>query len=656
MLKNDTVCRIWDNTVYNVYCNIKNKPYTLITGKSILLLLRELSMTSENSIIWRGKYTIDYIAKILTVNDNLFTLPKDKTHLTEIINGKIYYRERFIEANEWEAPSNLEESLFPSWKFYYHSLCWLNPVYKYLRNRKNGEYEKFFITTVKAWLEKYGIPPVQLPTQLEPGDYTWYDMSVAWRTIIIISALALHPDDDFFIFYLKNHADALMTEEYYPGIGNHALHMNYALASAALVLNNYQFLKTAFDRIEKLKAISIDNEGVSLEGSASYHLFNMNWWKTLHLQLAKIYKLAIIKNKIIIPDMRSFLKNCIAPDGKIIPLGDSIMTKRAFQGLLKDYPRYFVDYLKKDAELVYALSMGEEGIPFHKTMYVFQDGYWFSRSQIDGLPSTKQSLAFIRFGYGLKERVHAHDDAGSILFYPNGVRILEDGGMYGYYGGKIREFVKSQKAHNTILFSEKKYYRSAYSEIKHAESGLFFDQAEISIKNIQHSVWTRIIAHAKNEKFLFIQDHIRTSSNFFTQLFNLGDGFNIVEILQNRINVEDDNGNKACFFWLCNNVKLDKEYGNENDFIGFRSTYEGEIHPIYTITARFDDIDNNRTDKIIVVILLLDKEDMFTDVQIVSYNLYSNHTKFVLKKNKRILYCDVFFGKEDNPSNIMVLV
>ena len=592
------------------------------------------------------------VAAALCSRDSFFALRDPDKRVAELLKDQIYFRERLIGFDHWEAPENVESSLVKSWKFYYHSLVWLAPLRHVYRIVPDENYKDVYLRNIREWLTRHGIPPTPLPTQKEPGDYTWYDMSAAWRTMVIIGAISMSGPEPDLIDYLSGHADVLMDDTYYAGLGNHALHQNYALMSAATVLNRQDQLESALTRIEALRQISIDDEGVALEGSAGYHLFNMDWWLNMDHQLKQVSRFVDDIAEIQIPDMRPFLRSIIAPDGKIIPLGDSTMSKGLYRNVINEYPDHFTSFIEDDPTLVHALSCGLEGTPATETMQAFSDGFWFSRCRSNDREPRCQSHATIKFGPGLAERVHAHDDAGSITFYPRGIRLLEEGGMFGYYGGNRREFVKSNLAHNTVVVPGRKYYRSAVSPLHNARSTPDFDQAEVEVLALERTRWRRLVAHAHGDDLMLIQDIVDAGDATFQQIFNLGDGFRVVEMHDGRVDVQDEAGNRASLVWLSRDANLGMVYGREAPLMGWRSTFEGELHPITCITAGFSPAAKETKVKVALAIVMLAKEEDFRDIALDNIRFRATSTLFDLRRKTEVLECMVTFGGNDTASRV----
>lgn len=383
--------------------------------------------------------------------------------------------------------------------------------------------------------------------------------------------------------HIATHKSALLDEDYYAQIGNHALHQNNALLSAALFFDDQAALDVSLNRIKALCAASVDEEGVCTEGAPAYHAFNAHWiHQTLgRLQFAtEFYSIPMP----VIQDMRPFTAQCIAPDGFYVPFGDTFMGRSPLATEFRArFGEAYCAYLMESPELAFALTMGREGCPPKASLAVFKEGYCFSRRRHNDDPAS-DSLCAMRFGAGLTTRVHAHDDGGSLVYYPRGMRLLEDGGMYGYYGGRYRTFVQSTMAHNVVTSFSKKYYRSAVNELTYAESTEESDIIEVKVQALEKSRWSRKILHHKLHDCLFVEDVIASTDDSLFQNWNFSEGISVVNVLKNRIDVEGERI-RASLLWLCDDIRLEISCGRSNPMLGWASSDESEIHRILSIQA-----------------------------------------------------------------------
>jgi hypothetical protein len=572
------------------------------------------------------------LAGELCFGDGLFETSDDEGKASRVLAGRIDFRGSEVAFAQWHAPDNVPESLLPAWKFFFHSLVWVDPL-----RRVGGSHEAYlekYREYVFGWLHDHGSPPSPLPTLKQPGDYTWYDMAVAWRALVIlgaISILKLEPSElDFLEGHLRQHMHVLAADESYAQRGNHALHQSNGLLSAALYFGELALIELALSRIRQLLSSSFDDEGVNLEGSPAYHAFNMFWWFETKRRL-EIARTAC--PNIDVPemaDMRPFLRHVIAPDGKYALLGDTIITRSAMKSALGDrFPRHFIGHLEADPALRYVLTCGAEGARPAESSKAFRAGYWFSRSaSADG--SLRDSHCSMCFDVGIA-RLHGHDDAGSVTYYPRGYRLIEDGGMYGYYGGALREFVKSPAAHNVIVVPGAKYYRSAVSELLFATETGAIHTARVNIRNIERTTWHRQVVHVCAEDFLIVQDIFSTRAQSLYQGWNIGDGCEIANLVPGRCDVQQGE-NRASFFWLGDTGDVSVVSGRRSPLAGWRSTFEGEAHPIRSVRVS----PTSAKGKLTTVIVPLPASLEFESVEIVGHTFRTSETLLRLRADKKV--------------------
>src|SRR5690554_4299002 len=148
----------------------------------------------------------------------------------------------------------------PSWRFRFHSLTWLVPFFEC------AEAQERVRDILLQWFK--GNPPSN-----PPSDFSWSDHSTALRAEVYATAAQKFPDD-WIIEALERHGTLLSDPEFYEGEGNHALDQSIALHKVGAVLGREDWLKLAEERMNSLAIESIDDQGVTNEGSVHYQLYN----------------------------------------------------------------------------------------------------------------------------------------------------------------------------------------------------------------------------------------------------------------------------------------------------------------------------------------------------------------------------------------------
>lgn len=550
---------------------------------------------------------------------------------------------------EYLNPKGISVAMRPNWFSVYHSLVWMLPLLSMAKTRGESLYLARMMALVRQWHECHGEAPNPLPTARNPGDYSWLDMSTAYRADVLAALYAALPQEDseallLLETLLAHHLAVLKSDAYYARIGNHALHQNNALLLLSLLYDDEEGIALAQGRMDTLVRESVDDEGVSLEGAPGYHILNLNWWEKTRKRWALAKEIRPELNSPFLPDMRPLLAYAVAPDADLVPIGDTPLDANSTLIRYRDkFGARFIQELCANPEVDFALSGGRQGRQPDGTQKVFKDGYVFSRIPF-GDDRSRDSHCSLRFGPGLSARVHAHDDGGSVTYYPRGARLLEDGGMYGYYGGEYREFIKSPFAHNVVCADGMKYYRSAVNLLNAASSDPCGDFAQVEIKAIAQARWTRRLVHGRAFEFLLVEDVFDNASRGMYQNWNLGDGFGIVNLRKNRVDVTNGMLN-ASFFWLCELSGLEVLTGSKNPLRGWRSGREGEIHPVSSLRAS---LAGERV-KIPVLILPLPSNADFDDLAVSEITLRSRSIRFSVTwaDTRKNLVIDCF--RAENP-------
>ena len=586
--------------------------------------------------------SVSDVAQKLCFGDGFYPLDNESQKLDKLLAGVVEFRRHDIDISDWRRPPNLEESLLSSWLFYYHSLIWVDPLRRAFLATGDGRYRSELVKHVESWIRDHGVIPEPPPTSKQPGDYSWYDMSTAWRAIVLIGIVSTNRMEGSMEAWLSgaldSHISALKDERFYAGVGNHALHQNNALLSLGLLLQDEEAIGTATERYASLLRISVDEQGVALEGSPAYHLFNLIWWHEARQRLTVAKRLRPDIQVPEIPSMNPFLRDSIAPDGKFVLIGDTTLSHKPLLTVMGDkYPTAFMDQLAEDDELTYVLTMGKKGRPPTELTSLYRDGFWFSRSTWE-TPFRDQSLVSVRFGIGMKYRVHAHQDAGSITYYPRSWRLLEDGGMFSYYGGRNRNFVKSQSAHNVVMVPGAKYYITGEAPLDSVVTNETAALIRINVNVLEKCKWHRSVVHGRSEELLLVQDIVKTGDERgVVQLWNLGDDTCVERLVGNRLDVSSGE-RKASFYFFGADIEIALVRGQESPQLGWRSSFEGKIEPCYAVRVTSPGPEA----KLLMCCIPLRKHESYEKIEAFSVTYKRDETRVSLRREG--VRRDIIFG------------
>ncbi len=105
--------------------------------------------------------------------------------------------------------------------------------------------------------------------------------------------------------------------------------------------------------------------------------------------------------------------------------------------------------------------------------------------------------------------------------------------------------------------------------------------------NVEGVKWRRVFAHARALSGFCVQDLVETvvDGGEVFQNWNLGDAFRIVSVDVNRV-VFSSGAVHGAMLWAEAPKRILVYAGEEAPLVGWRSTFEGELHEVATISAR----------------------------------------------------------------------
>lgn len=371
-----------------------------------------------------------------------------------------------------------------NWRFQFHTLLWLDNLRECSTELSSDEGLALYARLLRDWIEKN---PVDEP----PSDYSWFDMAVGLRAIVLVQALAALGPLEWLIKSLETHGQHLADPANYEGKGNHSLHQDMGLIVLGQLLERPDWLETARLRIEKMFNEAIDSEGVSREGSIDYQYRNYRWYDEAARRLnAANVRLPDSMQKTL-PKMPEFMAHATGPSTHYAMLGDTLLHRApVIQGTQTEWVK---DLSKAPTNNVAVFRAG----------YLFARNAW--RTWTDD-PST--TYLTMRFGPGRSTAVHGHEDAGSITFDAYGERLLCDSGLYAYEAGDDRLFFRGRSAHNVIDVPGRPYYPSAESPLIAYQTTSDHVMATVEVRGIKGVVWHRTVLHSLKHGYIVVDDRI----------------------------------------------------------------------------------------------------------------------------------------------------
>ncbi len=455
-----------------------------------------------------------------------------------------------------------------SWLFRYQSLTWVDV----LRRSNGGDHStamhaRYRDLLMDWWRDNQAV--IEPTTSANAtDDYRWFDMSTAYRGLMYLCAVPEIGPEQWLLDALSTHGAVLADDTAYAGGGNHALHQDMALLAIGYTLDQPDWIEKATERATALLTTAIDAQGVSLEGSASYQLANFVWWEESRTRL-EIVGTDLGSEWDRLDEMPNVMGHFIAPDGRWALIGDSEFRP---VGSIAETP------------FDYARSQGDVGAPPEDTVVALDAGYVFARNtwsyEEDG---SSMNFVGLRFGPPMKGQAHAHEDLGSVVFYSGNDRLIDDTGLYAYFGGEDRKHLVSQAAHNVIRIEDADYYRSAVAELtafEHEQDWVF---ANVSTGAIAGARWSRTLIAVLDAGIVIVDDRIsQKESRTIIQQWHLQHAAKPV-VHDATVSVPRNTGGPLVFHFL------DEPPPSIDVESGIRSLRYGEVETVPVVQASHSD-------------------------------------------------------------------
>lgn len=453
------------------------------------------------------------------------------------------------------------------WVADYHTLRWADVLRREgLRTGDQAMLDRY-AGLLQDWLtdNAYGAPRVE--------DLSWSALRVGVRAIGLVCAESVLGKAPWLQSAIADHARALL-DPAQRGRGNHGLHQDMGLLALGCHLGNSVWKTQALARAGEDLGRLVDPTGVSREGSLQYHQLVFRWYRTLEAR-AQACGIALDTGFFSrIGLMPNFVAQATQPDGTVVAWGDSQPASAA------------VNLGASANVLEYALSQGLRGVLPDRTFALYQQGgYAFSRSGwFDTESADQQSLASIRFGPPMDSTTHGHEDAGAISWYAGGGQLLWQPGLYGYYGGAARRYVRSNEAHNTVDIEGATYDRSVGGQLLDWRSSGDYDLVRVRTRALSGAVWTRTLVHFKAQHLLLVDDQVeQAETRTVTQNWQFGTDREVAT--GSSFASTEGTGTDAAIVWAGAAPTLSVVKGQTDPLLGWRSEAVNEFTPAPTLLA-----------------------------------------------------------------------
>ena len=466
-------------------------------------------------------------------------------------------------------------------------------LYKYYETKDT----KYLIIAKKICMEWIKIH------QNKTGDispFAWWEMVEGSRACFSKIFVACENENllntnekQIFLECLYKHTIHLMNEKNINYDTNHGLSQIISQLNLSRILMPYDAIykkshKQAQRRLNKIiKKQFYIKDGIHKENSASYHYICSYWlYESMNRGDLNFRQQSFVKK--IYDNIFWF----ILPDGYIVNLGDS------------DYYRELQDLHKYKGNA-------------KENYKVFREAGYF-------IVKHGQSYLIQHSGFG--SYAHRHSDDLGFHWFDLGQNILMDSGKYAYVGKpadsqnelqnymyQIRQYVLSNRAHNTLEFNDKNNPRSKNALYKNAikkagyniKGNFYFVTSKVKINNIN---FERTLYYSP-EKYLIVKDTFNSGIKTLTtakQWFHLAPDLEMKKDGEKYI-IDLKNNNKIVVSQLSDQAKADRLYKGEKEPLiqGWISMAYDEIEPNYAFNY---EIKNQNKGKFITIFEINDNK------------------------------------------------
>ncbi|MCU1568618.1 MAG: hypothetical protein JWQ56_3555 [Pseudarthrobacter sp.] len=444
-----------------------------------------------------------------------------------------------------------------NWRFQYHSLLWLDNLREHCVQASSRPGLVLYERLLKDWIE-------QNPIDAPKSDYSWFDMAVGIRIIVLVQAMTHFGSADWLIASIATHAEHLADQSHYEGKGNHSLHQDMGLIVGAQLLERQDWIDLAVRRITSMFAEAIDSEGVSREGSVDYQYRNYKWYEEAARRLRAAGMPLPPAFKDTLQKMPLFMAHATSPSTNYALIGDTVLHRAP---AISGTPA--------------AWTLERDQAPVNRVA-VYKSGYLFARSDWTTWAEEPATSFFtLRFGPGRSTAVHGHEDAGSLTYEAHGERLLCDSGLYAYEAGDERIFFRGRSSHNVVDVPGCVYYPSAESPLVAHSVTDDHVMATVQVRGLKSVVWHRTVLHSLTRGYILIDDRVSgASENPVLQRWQLAADSTVeVDPKESNCVVRTKSGNKLMFSSLGHSPSVHVNCGNTGPIRGWRSDKYGEKYP-----------------------------------------------------------------------------
>jgi hypothetical protein len=340
-----------------------------------------------------------------------------------------------------------DDSLRPPYAYQVEKQGWLNRLFfllpmaqEYLRTA-DEKWARAWYSHFREWQRAQ--PYVAARDQRTPpwtGDRCWFDMQITWRLLVLVHSVFLLQRSAFLTerhwrsvyAAIQLHADLLLGEARAQLArktrgGNHSLQKGNALVHVGLLFPELDaaadYLEVGRETVRQHLREEIYADGGNVEASPSYGHFIARLYLEVFLLLKNNRMPAIPGLEASLRKQYRFLAATASPAGTTLPLSDSYELS-----------------VKEDLQVVEQLFPLPRMRP--KSLSIFPQSCF---AVVRG-----RSMTAYLDGMALGEW-HHHDGKPNLLLYVGEQPLLVDSGCFEYDKHPLREWIRSDAAHNVVL-------------------------------------------------------------------------------------------------------------------------------------------------------------------------------------------------------------
>lgn len=374
----------------------------------------------------------------------------------------------------------------PNWQFNFHALDILrsvNEAYAVTGDRK-------YIDAGRRLIESY--MDNNMDSDKVPSIYSWYDHSVAYRTIHCIDFwrnwLGLGVEDirfaAMFLDFIWRHGKYLESKSYYSHKTNHGMFQNIALLRLSLAFPEFrqagEWKSLAVDRMNRQIMDNFTTEMLHREYSPAYHIltarivgrFLTDCRNDPGLELPTEFVDSI--DRII-----SNIPYLFHPGGGLSMIGDSNFSRAEELYSYFDIRAPFLDYVS---------TFGRKGRPSKSKSIAFEEAQIFIMRSGWGKSRPYRDESYLIADFSEWGKAHQHEDFMTFELSARGFRWITDLGVFRYMDHDYRrKYIISPMAHNIVVPFKKrdKIIQDKEPVTKAARPETDYEKLEVEISSIE---------------------------------------------------------------------------------------------------------------------------------------------------------------------------